>query len=177
MRHRQLGITRIQRRNRPKTAMGDWAVVTMAAWLTTAMSCAPLPEPVDPAIARQLAQTPYPRNADADDLDIVVVRRGPHLVLSNRSAHAYGHGQLWLNQQYVAPVDTVPIGVDSQIHLSRFINEHGESFPTGGPLTPDKTLPVVLVELYATVPPDEADAIGGGPMPKRYRLLVRQVAR
>jgi len=68
--------------------------------------------------------------------------------------------------------------------VRKFIDKHGEPFPVGGLLTPDKTLPVLLVELYVSPSPNgtpDAEDVGVpdslGPETRtgqRYRLLVRK---
>ena len=117
---------------------------------------APVPEHV-----LALSQLSYPAEAElAADLDIVVVRRGPVLLLTNRTAYPYEQMQLWLNQQYVSQIETIIIGPENRLNLNQFINRHREPFPVAGFLSPDKAFPVVLAELYDP----EAH--------KRYRLTV-----
>ncbi len=145
--------------------------------LVTLSACQNKPQP-DPQDAQQLANTPYPQHTDPDDLDIVVTRDGPALLLTNRTPVAYRSVQLWINQQYVYQAQHIPVGSETRFELSGFVNRHGESFPIGGFLTPDKTRPVVLAEMYIPTKthPDHTqpklskkpDALG-----KRFRLLVR----
>ena len=117
---------------------------------------APMPEHV-----QVLSQLSYPAEAElAADLDIVVVRRGSALLLTNRTAYPYEQMQLWLNQQYVSQIERITIGRENRFNLKRFTNRHREPFPVAGFLSPDKAFPVVLAELYDP----EAD--------KRYRLTV-----
>ncbi len=144
----------------------------MALCLAIAAGCAAPPPLVTDIQAAKLAQTPYPWGASVGDLDIVASRQGPDLVLTNRTATTHEGVPIWLNQEYVCQPASIPIGVETRLELASFINRHGEPFPVGGFLTPDKTLPIVLVELYITPPRHMADA------PKttahrRYRLLVR----
>ena len=116
------------------------------------------------------AKRPYPKTAPTassasgiDDLDIVATQYRTHLTLNNRSAHAFHHVDLWLNQEYVTTVDDIPIG-DSEgdgVPLGVFINKHSESYPVGGFLTPDRAFPIISVELF--------DPATG----KKYRLLAR----
>ena len=130
-----------------------------------------------PALIKELSQTPYPWNADTKDLDVVVVRDGPAIVLTNRTPAVYRKTQVWLNQQYVAMVDEIPIGSPTRFELRQFINEHEEPFPVGGLLTPEKTRPVVLAELYRSPPrADNRDSdipVTPNESGTRYRLLVR----
>jgi hypothetical protein len=55
---------------------------------------------------------------------------------------------LWLNQQYVARIDRIAIGANNRFSLKRFVNRHGEGFPTAEFLAPDEARPVVSAELY-----------------------------
>ena len=135
----------------------------------------------DPQVIQKLAGMPYPWEAQIHDLDIVVVRDDAKIVLTNRTPAVYREVQLWLNQEYVSTIDEIPIGSPIKFNLEQFINQHKEPFPTGGLLTPDKTLPVVLAELYLKAPRrhDESEHVsaihednGTG---KRYRLLVRNI--
>jgi len=101
------------------------------------------------ADVEKLAATPYPKDAPlGEDIDIIVVRDGGALRLVNRTPHSYGDLDLWLNQQWLGKVDRIVIGGDNFVQLPSFVNHHRERFPVGGFLTPDKTLPVVLAELY-----------------------------
>ena len=107
----------------------------------------------------------YPRTValPVEDLDIVATQSRTELTLNNRSAHAFRHVDLWINQEYVTRVDEIKIGESSTnvIELGVFINKHSESYPVGGFLTPDRAFPVIIVELF--------DPATG----KKYRLLSR----
>ena len=153
-----------------------WAVWTLAAGLMGCVwACDSSPEPVAPELAGQLAQMPYPKDAPVDDLDIVVVQDDAGIVLTNRTAVEYQNVCLWLNQEYVGLAKRIPIGVESRFELVHFINLHGEPFPTGGWLTPDKAGSVVLAELFDTQASDRVDSTGiGSSSVGRFRLLVRQ---
>lgn len=110
----------------------------------------------------QLQVLPYPSDASvSDDLDVVVVRDGGALVLVNRTARRFENVQLWLNQQYVGLAPRIVIGDANRFDLLSFINEYGEPYPIGGLLTPEKTFPIVLAEMF------DPGALA------RYRLLVR----
>ena len=137
-------------------------IVACAGLLLAVAGC----QGVDKQRALELSRLPYPADAvPGPDLDILVRQDGGTLRVKNRTPAAYRDAQLWLNQQYVSPVREVPIaaGGDHQnLPLRGFINQHGEPFPVGGFLTPDRGVPVVLAELY--VP-----ATG-----QKHRLLVRR---
>jgi hypothetical protein len=122
-----------------------------------------VPRQPDPKLAGELAQLVYPADAAlGNDLDIVVIRNGGHIELVNRTATVPGPSELWLNQQYVGAVKSIPIGRGNQFDLVKFINEHGEAYPIGAVLQPDKSFPIVLAELF-----DPKTGL-------RHRLLVRE---
>ena len=105
----------------------------------------------------------YPRNAEfGEDYDVVAIQSRKELNLVNRCPRAFENVQVWLNQQYFAELARIKIGADNSIPLTRFVNEHGESFPVAGLLTPDKGFPVLSCVLF--------DPASG----KRHRLLARQ---
>jgi hypothetical protein len=107
---------------------------------------------LDKKSVAELSALRYPETAPrTEDLDIVVRATGGTLKLTNRTPTAYHNVDLWLNEQYVTRVKEIKIaggGRGMSLPLSRFINRHGESFPVGGFLTPDKSFPVVHAELY-----------------------------
>jgi len=110
----------------------------------------------------QLAALRYPDQAQlGDDLDIIVIRDGAAINLVNRTPRAYVDHQIWLNRHYVTQAAPLNIGSENWLALSRFINRHGESFPIGALLAPDKARPLISADLYN---PD-ADT--------RHRLVVR----
>lgn len=121
----------------------------------------------DAPIAGDLSKLTYPGEAElGDDLDIIVVPDGFDVSLANREPQSFNAIQLWLNRQYVGLLPKVAIGTDGNtFRLKDFINEHGEAYPVGGIINPDKTFPIVLAELF-----DPAEG-------KRHRLLVRKVKR
>jgi len=128
----------------------------------------------------QLAKLRYPKQPAVvvEDLDIVIDRDDGMLTLHNRTPNPYAHVELWLNQQYVCYVDLIPVGTVTQLPLNGFINEFSELFPVGGLLSPDKSAPVLLAEMYqrpathSTASGPSVSAVPG----KRYRLLVRKEA-
>lgn len=107
---------------------------------------------VDTDRASLLAEVPYPAGAkDGPSLDIVVKRHRKTIELTNREPDVYVNMQLWLNRQYLHPVDRLEIGSGNVFELAQFINQYQEPFPTGTWLSPDKGRPVVIVELYDPV--------------------------
>ncbi len=109
-----------------------------------------------------LAQQAYPADSTlGEPVDVLVVRHGGDIQIINRTPRSYDGMQLWLNQQYLGQPGLIRIGTGNRASLSRFINRFGESYPTGSMLTPEKSYPIVLAELY-----DPAAAT-------RYPLVVR----
>jgi hypothetical protein len=96
-----------------------------------------------------LRQLAYPAAAKLGaDLDVLVVHRGNRILLANRTTHQYEGVQLWLNRQYVAEPAPIPVGPGHRLDLRGFVNRYGETYPVGKVLSPDKSFPVVLAELY-----------------------------
>lgn len=92
---------------------------------------------------------PYPGDAtEGPALDVVVTRERDQIRLVNRTPRTYDDLQLWLNAQYVAPVDRVAIGGDNVMRLPGFINGFGEAYPVGSFLRPERSAKLVLAELY-----------------------------
>ncbi len=144
--------------NRPWWLL-SWLV---AAPLLVIYGCAQPPPIVDGPTAEMLSGLRYPGQSDfGPDLDIVVIREGSSITLTNRTPRSYDDMQLWLNQQYVRLADRVEIGANKSIPLPSLINRHSESFPIGSFFQPEKARPVISAELY-----DPAANI-------RYRLTVQ----
>ncbi len=115
----------------------------------------------DPQSVAANGDLKYPKGAPAGEhLDIVAFKEGNQLTLTNRTTRAFTNVQLWINQQYVGIVDTIPVGERKTLMLNQFINEHGEAFPVGGLFNPERSYRLVLAEIFET----------GG---RRYRILVR----
>ncbi len=132
------------------TKAARWMFVICSVML--AAGCSTGPASPDHQTIAYLADLEYPAEAPyGENLDIIAVKDGFHLRLVNRTAKVYYDLQLWLNQQYVREVDRIEIGDRNSFHLDTFINSHGESFPLGKLLTPEKAIPVVLAECYEPV--------------------------
>lgn len=117
----------------------------------------PVEEPVEPG-----RWTPYPGEAELGaDWDIIVLQGKESIRLNNQTPRTYSDVQVWVNQQYVADVATIKIGPGNRVPLASLVNEHGETYPIPGFLTPDHAFPAVLCEIF-----DPADG-------KRHRLLSR----
>lgn len=141
---------------------GLLALCVAALTLFSIPGCEQPPPVVDGPTADALAALRYPGQTEyGPDLDIIVIREGHHISLTNRTARTYEGMQLWLNQQYVSQVERIEIGVNPDTQLPTFLNRHRESFPVGSFLQPDLARPVISAELY-----DPATNV-------RYRLTVQ----
>jgi hypothetical protein len=133
------------------------------------MGCSQLPDvgsvftrAPDPQLVAVYAPKVYPADAPVgDDLYIVVRREGRNLVADNFTDRRFENMTCWINQQWVGTLDIMAIGPGNRYDLLNFINEHGEPFPTGTFLSPDKAQALALVELF-----DEEAGL-------RHRLVVR----
>lgn len=141
---------------------GLLALCAAALTILSILGCEQPPPVVDGPTADALAALRYPGKTEyGPDLDIIVIREGQHITLTNRTARAYEGMQLWLNQQYVRQVERIEIGVNPDTQLPTFLNRHRESFPVGSFLQPDLARPLISAELY-----DPASNV-------RYRLTVQ----
>jgi hypothetical protein len=102
----------------------------------------------NPRLVDEYRQFKYPGPPRGDDLDIIVNKRDHNIIFTNRTATTFKNVRLWLNQQYVTVLDTFPVGQTLSIPVANFINKHGEPYPAGGLLTPDRGYALVLAELY-----------------------------
>lgn len=138
--------------NSPMNSRVAWlflALLFIIVCLVMLSGCEQPPPVVDGPTADALAALRYPGKSEyGPDLDIVVIRDGEHISLTNRTARAYDGMQFWLNQQYVKHVDRIEIGVNPDTQLPTFLNRHRESFPVGSFLQPDLARPVISAELY-----------------------------
>lgn len=122
------------------------------------------PTSLAPATVDRFSRLPYPADAaHGPDLDIVVTRSRDRVQLSNRTARTYRDIELWLNRQYVQPLDLVRIGNANSYPVTAFINRHREPLPTPAFLQPQAGAPIVLAEFY-----DPATRL-------RHRLLVQSI--
>lgn len=133
--------------------MGIWAIRTMLL-LTAAVALATTacrnPHPkAEAKLAAELSRLVYPGQAPLGaDLDVLVIRDGKHLTLANREPRSMDNVQIWLNQQWVTKVSRLSIGSQNRLDLRHFVNHYGEQYPTEGFLQPERSLRLVLAELY-----------------------------
>lgn len=119
----------------------------MACVVGLGLGCAAELEPADLAVRADRAFPPAESTLEAD-LDIAVRQDGHVLVLDNREATGFAGHQLWLNREWNLDAPPIPPAERVEIGLGAFVNRYGETFPLGGPLSPDKTGRVVSAELY-----------------------------
>lgn len=82
------------------------------------------------------------------DYDIEVVRLNRKQIrFDNRTALAYENVTVWVNEQYGDEIESIPIGRSGAVNLSRFINQHGETFAIGSLLAPEKAAALVTVAI------------------------------
>lgn len=90
----------------------------------------------------------YPDQAPvARPLPIGIIRKDRALIIDNQTARVYRDVVLWLNHQYGARIDKIPIGRGEPIALRNFINRYGEPFPTSKPLQPQTARPLLMADL------------------------------
>lgn len=90
-------------------------------------------------------------------IDIQVFRDGENIELHNATANSYSNFDLWINQRYVATVETLPAGGKIKLSLWNFYDERGEVINAGGIWAVEAPMPVRLVEIQQST---EAPMIG-----------------
>jgi hypothetical protein len=126
------------------------AAVGMACAVVAGLASCRNPHPkAEAKLAAELSPLVYPGEAPLGaDLDVLVIRDGAKLKLANREGQSFDDVQVWLNQQWVAKVGRLSIGSDNKFDLRHFVNRYGEQYPTAGFLQPERSLRLVLAELY-----------------------------
>lgn len=105
--------------------------------------------PVETDRAQQLSTIRYPdQAATGEELDIVARREDNTVRIINRTPRTLHSMQLWLNRQYVLPVEHIEIGDNNVFPLAAFINRYQEAYPVGRLLAPEENQILVLAELY-----------------------------
>ena len=98
-------------------------------------------------------QTPryYPETMPVGEpLEIEIVRQNrKRITIDNRTTQPWDGGRIWLNRQYGAVIDEIPVGKSQNIALIEFVNLHGEQFPVGSFLAPEKSRDVIAADLEA----------------------------
>jgi hypothetical protein len=130
-----------------KTPTVRWLAIACLAALSGAVGCEGIKHlftsavPVHEGSQQNLDPHIYPADlplGQALTLEVVRTDR-KHIRINNRTAVPYTVVQVWLNEQYGTTLEELPIGDSSPIPLIRFVNQHGEQFPVGSFLEPDKT--------------------------------------
>ena len=85
--------------------------------------------------------------AQAEVLNIQVLRNVTDLELTNTSARAFGPGLLWVNERFSYPIDGLAIGESLDLPLRDFVDEFGDPFRAGGFFATREPDPVVLAQL------------------------------
>ncbi len=104
-----------------------------------------LPTRPTPAAAEPMH---YPDDAEtAEPLDILVVRMDRRTIrFDNRTTRPLDEVTVYLNHEYGAVLETLPIGGSGPIALSRFVNHHAERYPIGSFLEPEKAKVLLLAD-------------------------------
>ncbi len=91
----------------------------------------------------------YPSDTPVgDSLDVEVVRIDRTAIrITNRTARDLAGAHIWINDEYGSTINRLPVGGDTTITLNRFVNHHGERFPIGSLLEPEKTYTIVAADI------------------------------
>jgi hypothetical protein len=113
-------------------------------FLIILLLCGCQPDLYDPA--RATRAYPFELHQPAS-VDIQLFRDGEHITLYNATASTYSDFDLWLNQRYVAHVDSLPAGGNITLPLWDFWDERGEVINAGGFFRVDEPTPIRLAEI------------------------------
>lgn len=155
-------------RGRTRGSARPWPPVMVALAALLSAGChRPVPSSAARDLAPEaLARLSYPVDAPlGPDLDIVVLHERRAIRLVNRTARSYQDQLLWLNREFVGPVDRLRIGTENRLQLDRFVNRHQEPYPTATLLAPDKARALSAADLF--------DPATG----RRHRLVVQDPGR
>ncbi len=84
--------------------------------------------------------------AGSFDIDVIRVDR-KHIRFDNSSVRIFRGARVFLNHDYSADISMIATGKSNLIALDGFVNEHGERYPVGSFLQPEKNRPILLGEL------------------------------
>ncbi len=94
------------------------------------------------------ATRPYPfEQHTTETVDIQVFRDGTKIQIVNSTARSYEDFDLWVNQRYMAHVDSMIAGETIQLSLWNFYDVYGRVFNAGGIFRTVEPTPVRLVEI------------------------------
>lgn len=124
----------------------------------------PAIEPVQQSGPAPLWSLKYPKSKEAfaGDLDITVIQDRRFIKLTNRTTKTFNDVEVWVNQQFVTRVQSVPVGQTTAVPLKSLMNQYGEKYPVPGLFRPDRSFPALLVEMVEPAPS------------QRYRLIVQK---
>lgn len=91
----------------------------------------------------------YPTDKDyqKSSLNIEVLRDDYSIWFDNRSAKAFDNVKIFLNMEYAATLENLPIGLSEKYDLHSFVNKHGEEYPTAVFLNPERDKLLVSTDL------------------------------
>lgn len=122
------------------------AAVLLVALLLLTVGCS-MPFGGDRLDAPNVARA-YPQELPiGDPLNVEIVREGNAIRLDNRTPRAYENVELWLNHEYGAPIDTLPVGRGRPIDIESFTNQFGESYPVAELLQPERNRKLVMADV------------------------------
>ncbi len=106
--------------------------------------------PTAQSTQQDLEPMTYPRDAATGaEWDIELQRIDRRQVrIDNRTTQHLSGVTFYLNQQYGGVIAELPVGRPVTINLRNFINQHGERFPVGSLLEPEKSHVIVLADAY-----------------------------
>jgi hypothetical protein len=107
-----------------------------------------LPVAIGACSSAPIAGPGYPEGlAQAETLDVQVVRDETHITFTNTSARAIGPGTVWVNRFFAKNIGRVEVGDTLTLDLRDFRNEFGERFRAGGFFATERPKDVVQVQV------------------------------
>jgi hypothetical protein len=98
----------------------------------------------DPAWATK----PYPEQLHTTDtVDMQVFRNDTNIEIINSTASSYSDFDMWINQRYVAHVESLPAGQSITLSLWDFRDVYGNKFNAGGFFRTIEATPLRMVEI------------------------------
>jgi hypothetical protein len=94
------------------------------------------------------ATRPYPDALHTTDtVDMQVFRRDTKIEIVNSTPRSYEHFDMWVNQRYVAHVQSLPAGRTVTLSLWDFRDVYGNTFYAGGFFREYEATPLRMVEI------------------------------
>ena len=102
----------------------------------------------DPAWATR----PYPNQLHTTTtVDMQVFRTDTKMEIVNSTARSYSNFDMWINQRYVAHVESLPAGQSITLSLWDFRDVYGNTFYAGGFFRTYEATPLRMVEIQPGV--------------------------